>query len=439
MRLFYVTTCLFVSLFIFQCKHTSVTEKSETLAEASLPKELPNRIFIKVTPEDLPFVSEKGKGDRYEFTGAKFKLNDGKWMDMELKTRGQTCLKAPRRCFGVKLSDKVSFSPYVAEPVKDVKKFNLVSMWQDRGYINYKVGYHFLTGLGLFHLKNQYAELIINDKSYGLYLVVEKPDKVLTKRLNSPFVLRRGYLGKPTVKEFKDKKTEYQESDFLAAYEEIYDQLKAYQGPELYGFLSKRLNIEQYFEWLALNTFLKNGDYADEVFFYAAPDNTEERIYFNIMAWDYDDLLNKPHASYWMWSFWNPVNRKILKTKLIYSTEDKLDRRIAKDPYLYEKYTAAFERLLREKILDSHIRKIFQKVKQEIAPYLQRQRIIDMSSLDDQAEPYSPEGIIQFLDEMSEFLIKRRVEILTKIEKGDDEEESDQSLQKQVQRKLGGN
>ena len=47
--------------------------------------------------------------------------------------------------------------------------------------------------------------------------------------------------------------------------------------------------MKAYFSWLAFNFFIMNGDYSDELYLFALPN--QEEIRFGVLPWDYDDIL----------------------------------------------------------------------------------------------------------------------------------------------------
>jgi spore coat protein H len=364
-----------------------------------------NRIEITHDPSD-----EKVPGKEHVLTEPLISFNDSTPVEAAIHTRGQHCLRAPRSCYALKLDKKVVIeSEFESESLKG-KKFNLISMWQDEGYISSKIGYTFFSKLNLFHTAHQFTELSVNGESQGLYLIVEKPQQVLKKRFKAPFVMRRGYLNRIKVK-YHSSKAPYRQKDYRRAYKSMYRGLSRYSGAELYAFLKQRMNIDNYLMWLAANTFLQNGDYADEVFFYARPGKP---IYFDIMVWDMDDLFKPPHRS--PLNNWWIFHRRLLRRSLLYSMEDRLDRAIAKDSFLYNKFRQKLKFLLNEVATELFIKNLFQTVDRAIAPYLTEQNL-SLSKLDDREGSYTKEYIESLLVQRQAELINNRVKLLNRLDR----------------------
>jgi spore coat protein H len=240
----------------------------------------------------------------------------------------------------------------------------------------------------LFDLFYSFCELMINDHSEGIYMVIEKPEDWALKKKNSPLVMRRGYnnridkikTGKKTVKDETAKYRNY--------FRQIYRSLNKYEGEELYKVLSKWLDTEVYMKWLAFNYFVRNGDYTDEVYFF--PDPATEK--FSIIPWDYDDIFALyPHEG-------NIQSKKLLEGKLFFSTEDRLDEKIVSDPYLYKKYLHQFLELMNQLSVEV-IKGAFENTYAELYPYYSNIEIISNSKYD------------QYKDQNLENL-KRNMEIL---------------------------
>jgi spore coat protein H len=153
-------------------------------------------------------------------------------------------------------------------------------------------------------------------------------------------------------------------------FKKVYTSLNKYQGKELYDVLAKWIDLDNYMKWLAFNFLVRNGDYADEVFFYIDPAIGK----FRIIPWDYDDLFSEnPHEG-------KEVN-KLIAGKLIFSSEDHLDVRIASDPYLYNIYLSVFKEVLNT-LSANKLKNIFENTWAELYPYYSRKDIISNAQYD---------------------------------------------------------
>ena len=456
--------------------------QSNVLAEEvfSVP-EGTNRIWISINGDFEQILKDSHNQKFDTFKDTEIKVNDSAGYKGEqvkgLTTRGQTCLKAPRRCLGIKLSEKITFRLSNAQSVA-TKNFSLSSMWQDLGYANSNLGYSILAQAGLFPIRHLYAEVLIKDSSSngkylskGLYLITENPDKALgdDKGVAAPYVLRRGYRseqfgdiklpgGLPDVsgakvevykKELENEKINnpFSETAYSKAYQEIYTAgVYKKSGVALYEELSQRMDIDAYLKWLAINSFLKNGDYTDEVYFYADAQKAvkEGKIYFRIMGWDYDGLFAEPHLkllvkskagleilkdilgiggggeSDRLKSHGIPI--KVLDQTLLYSAEDNLDLKIGVDAYLYKKYLETLRTVVSVDLSDAKVRALAEKIYQELFPYLNSPAILAQSQRDDlpngYKNGYTKENIRRRLDEIVQLLATRRSEILRQSQTG---------------------
>jgi spore coat protein H len=198
----------------------------------------------------------------------------------------------------------------------------------DQNYIHNYIAFTLMDVLDLFHLAFSYCEVIINDETQGIYLITERPRDYALKTVNSPAIIRRGYDEK-IDKMVRNKNSPHNSNRFYdRKFHRIYAHCRKYSGRELYDSLDSHIDMDQYMRWLAFNFLTKNGDYTDEIFLYIDP--ADDR--FRIIPWDYDDVFSQqPHEGY-------ESRRTVPGGKYIFSSEDRLDRAIITDKYLYDKY-----------------------------------------------------------------------------------------------------
>ena len=65
-----------------------------------------------------------------------------------------------------------------------------------QNYFRNKVAFDLMSQLDLFNLFYTYAEVIVNDETQGIYLIVQKPKNYAFKNENANFMLRRDYNNK---------------------------------------------------------------------------------------------------------------------------------------------------------------------------------------------------------------------------------------------------
>jgi spore coat protein H len=242
----------------------------------------------------------------------------------------------------------------------------------DGDYYHNELAFHCLSSLGLFPLYHHYVEVSINGMSEGLYLLVQRPADYALEQIGSPGILRRGSTEFITKEKFGKSTSKETQQECKNTFKEIKSPGHR-SGEELYQYLNERIDLNAYFSWLAFNYLVRNGDYTDEVFYYILPNQTSTR--FGIIPWDFDDILVKdPHEG-------RELRDRQLDDQLIFSSEDKLDRLIARDPYLYEQYLIQFDKVMQ--VLDPQtLTEIFDQIEQDLAPYFETNSVVEASKHD---------------------------------------------------------
>jgi len=296
-------------------------------------------------------------------------INNDTLVAVAISTRGQTTLYYRRKSYNFNLKSEASFNH--GTKTRNLKKFFLLGLSMDRNYANNHLAFKMMERLKMFHLFNAFCELRINGQSEGIYLIVERPEDWAMKKKDSPLLIRRGYNS--SIDKLKEDNKADKEiiKKYRANFREIYRSLNKYEGEELYRTISTWLETDTYMKWLAFNYFIRNGDYTDEVYFFVDPGTGK----FNVIPWDYDDVFSTaPHEGY-------EESRKITGDKLFFSAEDRLDKKIITDPYLYKMYLVQFEELLNELPPDI-LKQIFEKTYSELYPYYSVYDIISQSKYD---------------------------------------------------------
>ena len=284
-----------------------------------------NKIDIWISHSEYNSIKTvEGKKDNLK--KPTLKINQRNCEVINLHTHGNTTLYLRRKSFNFQLDAPAHF--HIKDKKEKLKKFDAISLSMDKLYMRNRIAFDLMQKLKLFNLTYTYCDLSINDNHEGIYMIIEHPKEWAMKKQHSPFVIRRGYdhriekqyaqnsLDKNEVKKYKNK------------YNQIYKSIKTYQGEELYNQLSTLLDLDMYLRWLAFNFFIKNTDYTDEVFFFIS----KEENRYKIVPWDYDDIFGTaPHEGI------EERNKKI-GNKLLFSSEDLLDQKIANDQYIYSKY-----------------------------------------------------------------------------------------------------
>lgn len=351
-------------VFLFFCLYlcTSVFSQSGGLT-LDLPDTLSlgekNKFSLEVN-DYLEVKLQEITGEKLRIPSPELSYNGDKLNMKSCKTRGQTTLYFKRKSYSVSLKD-----PIVIDDGK-VKKLAINNLAMDRNYYRNRLSFLFMERIGIFHLDNVFAELMINGNTAGLYLAIQKPEDYFRSQ-ESTLLVRRGYHENFLIEEAEGKGTR----DQMKRLREINKLTKTYEGQQLYDALNAVVNMDHYFKWLAFNYLIRNGDYTDELFLYLTKDENR----FDIIPWDYDDIfMRQPHEGF--------ENRnKVMDHQLIYSGEAHLDIVIDNDTFLYQKFLQSFKEIL--KILNPDVIKdSFEKVYAELYPYYTDQELIAQSEFD---------------------------------------------------------
>jgi spore coat protein H len=349
------------ALFSFQPTQDELDLKSSNLS-------IENRIEIYMS-RILEGKMHLINGDKIDL-GRPLTIVNGDTLEVkEMHTRGQSTLKLKRKSISISLAHDCTLKHVGTE--KEIKKFYAISLSMDKNYMRNRMAFGMLKELGLFDLFFTYGETRINGQSEGIYLLLERPQDWALKKKDSPFIIRRGYT--QSIEKIKTRKNTESEKRkrYLSNYKTIYKSLKKYEGEPLYQALSENIDLDLYMKWLAFNYFVRNGDYTDEVYFYIDPSDDK----FKIIPWDYDDIFaSHPHEG-------TIGARSVVENKLLFSSEDLLDRQIAQDPYLYEKYLYQLREVMIH-LTPQTIKRILEETYAELYPYFSEEEIIAMSAYD---------------------------------------------------------
>lgn len=383
----------------------------------------PNQMFFKIAAQDESYeLDNLGKWsiniwpintvDRRTFDSPLVSVTNAPWLAAEIETRGQGCLVARRKCFSVKLDKAVKLKTRDNKKIS-LKHFDLLSLREDWGLSSLDLGMAFYQQQDLLPLKREYTELHVNGRSKGPYYAIQAPNHYF-KKIKTPFA------GRPTSlfynfssRYYKKDISQFSEKDFLKAHDQLVSLASKYKhkGRTLYNLLKTRMDIDAYLKYLVLNTFLRNGDYGDEFYFYADPKKAQEgQIYFKVMAWDPDALFQLPHSTPYNTLFWK--NR--ITNSLFYSMENKFDRKLYKDPYIHRMMAYHLRNMLTIDYTPSKIKEIVARTKKALEPYLTNRALVMTVFDSDRTQAYSKAEINSILKEKERRLIRRRVDLLKK-------------------------
>lgn len=364
--------------------------------EVVLPAHTDMVFELEVSPEMQEFIySSSDTSYTIDEPGTKLLL-DQTPLDLDvIRTRGKSALSFRRKSYTVHLNQVVSLASMNGGEIRRLSRFKLISMAMDYTYIEERIGFGIVEKQDLMPLFYRYVELRINGSSQGLYLLVEDPEEYFLKA-GSEYILRRGYYHSIDDSRYEPSHSQIPRQEYESRFRELYETLPSLHGEELYDFLDQRLDLEQYFRKMGLDYLLQNGDYTDELYFYAMIE--QDQIRFRIIPWDYDDLFNtNPHEVGKTWGTghlfgdrYYPTRQDLLDEigdKLIFSIEDDLDYAISRDPLLYERYQSCLAEMV-QKMEPEDMDPLFEQVRLELLPYYYMPEIISQSRFDQQETSY---------------------------------------------------
>lgn len=359
---------LFPFLVISNSNSQPVQFNDDKLNLTDLGKKIENSVSFNTTLYNYKRIRDT-TGQKIRVKAISLIIN-GKTLDPEeMNTRGQSSLYYKRKSYSFSLKSEALFRH--GERTESLKKFYAISLSMDKNYSRNRLAFEMMEAAQLFHLFYSFCELRINGQSEGIYMVIERPEDWAIKKKDSPLIIRRGYNN--TIKNIKTNNNieRGKAKKYKGYFGQIYRSLNKYEGEKLYRTLSNWLDMDVYMKWLAFNFFVRNSDYTDEVYFFIDPGTSK----FSIIPWDYDDLFAvAPHEG-------NIESRKFIGDKLFFSIEDRLDKKIVADPYLYKIYLIQLKELM-DQLSNDVLKRVFENTYAELYPYYSDNEIISKSQYD---------------------------------------------------------
>jgi len=341
----------------------------------------------------------------------------------KMEIRGDNTLNFRRKGYSINLDTKIPF--YVSEEAssRKIEEFKLLALVYDYTYIEYYTAANLFKEVGLWPVFTFLTEVKINSNTQGIYLFIEDPSEYFIEQRNASMIIRRGYYHS-----FKNVKANPSLSVdsiniFKNRFNKIYSDIVLYNGKQLYDTLLTTLDLENYFTKISIDMLLKNGDYNDEIFFYSTKIDGKE--IFRVFPWDLDDLFaDQPHEIGRLWAVTNLFGTREYYSmediyadvgyKLIFSIEDDLDYKIAKDEFLYNEYLKTLKSVL-EKLDEYTIEQIFKNTEDQLLPFYANDAIIDQSKYDVTSTNYTL--FIENVSEKKQLVKDRRNWLLNELYK----------------------
>lgn len=254
------------------------------------------------------------------------------------------------RGHGTMLCDRKSYSVNLEAPEGGKRplmpgsrddEFFLLSMCWDQMYVENYLYYTLWTELDFIPFKFDYVELVVDGENLGIYLMVEKPHEAIKSDQVRPIgVARRNHEGegdRDEFKYFKEGAREYMKDEYYA----LIDTVQNNSGEALVTELNKRLSLDHYLRFVAMQTAFHSGDYGDEVRFTATERiDSAPNAHWTISGWDPEDMF-RLDCVWEQYAFYD-------ENGLVWCAEGVLENNVLADPTLYGMYVDHLEKLLDE-------------------------------------------------------------------------------------------
>lgn len=401
------TTLLLWYIAILTCLLFQNCYREETFFE-SYAGEILN-FTMPITDEELIYKS-RGYQVLVDSPAPVLFIGDQKLTVDRFKTRGQNTLNFKKKSFSVNLNKTVAWN--YNNQIFYGEKFKLISMVYDYTYIENRIAFKLFKEVGLWNFPTFYTEVMLNNNHNGLYLFVPDPESYAIEELGAEFVFRRDYWD--GIRRYNISQTASNNNEFyINRYLSVYDIIQNYNGELLYQKLNDIIDLQNYFRLLAVNYLIKNGDYTDEMFFYTKTVNG--KLVFTPIPWDCDDIFEPtPHEIGRQWGFgpifnnrsYNTLEDKIADVGdiLMFSVEEDLDYKIAKDEVLYNAYIEQVKWVV-NKLNSNTINSVFNQVYNELLPYYSTLNLQELSMHDQR--PTTTEKWQTNMDEKRELVLEQ--------------------------------
>lgn len=246
---------------------------------------------------------------------------------------GNGSLTCDRKSYTIQLSGPARY----LLPNSATDEFTLISMCDDPAYV-YAPTIFKLLGDDLFALKVRFVELVIDGKTRGIYLLMEKAqDELVLDSARVTSVMRRQYpQGTSDFFEVLYADTTDQAAP-LNRFKAFATSIASLSGDALISTLRSQMDLDQYLTYLASESILKSGDYIDELYFIGSEQanglgGTTET--YRVMLWD-PEGYSTCHSG--------GANAYPDANNLSYCAEGKLDFKILADPKVYALFVKKLE------------------------------------------------------------------------------------------------
>jgi spore coat protein H len=409
----YLILLLIPALFLTGCKKVDY--------EVTDPEK---EVFNFVVTDSQREYINASRGEQYKVTDPmpELRLAGITYTIDRFEIRGENTLNFTRKGFSVNMDRKISLLNPDEKIERKYEEFKLLAMVYDYTYIENSTAVGLFREVDLWPVYSFFTEVRLDGYTQGLYHFIEDPVEYFIEQKNASFVVRRGYdhvVKAYYINPVNQKNT----NEYINRLDKIYSNLPRYSGRQMYDTLSAYIDLEQYFTKLCMDMLVKNGDYSDEVFFYSKI--KDDREVLGVFPWDYDDIFaDQPHEIGRDWApgtifghreYWSMDDIIAdVGSKLLYSIEDDLDYKIAKDSFLYQQYLKTLRSVI-EKIDLAAIDKVFDYTFNHIGPFYANDSIVAQSRYD--VDKTSYDLFLTNLEEKRQMMKDRRNWILQELDK----------------------
>lgn len=469
---------LALSSFAFaQDEDLQVQKKAlELVKKYSLPGE--KVVVIAVPEEDFKLLFPEDPSKRVKFETKVFIADEESVFKAKISPGGQSTLTSSTPNLRIKKLKNLTGSSKSLAGVKTISGTTRINpLTMDEGYVATKLYQKALNQFGLvpkssevagkidyFKLKSEYSKIIyvpmnkagvlLEEKrvNAGLHLVNHHPVKFLADAQTDGFsvdaVGRSRYNIVNVQEKLKlikaDPETEVFSSlnssvktaphrvelswalddakklNLQKLLNNVYSAPLNYSGEKLYLELSKSMDVEKIFKFLAFNHIIRNGDISDEYFWFTQTDKKTGKTLLNILPQDGDDLLKGVH----MFPFDKQQIGLIARDKLkiskdfIYNFEDPLFRTIRNDPYLYNEYLKTYQKMAKELVTTPFLNEELKAIEKQLNNYVNDPEILKRGKIDEIGVPYDKESFSKRVTTINDAVKSNANEALGRLENG---------------------
>lgn len=264
---------------------SSFVSCSENLIEPMVNPNLLNQMNIVLSDDEyLALLNNK----LFDFEANGRLGYKDKVYDIEIEAQGAGSRYYDKWSYHIKLKN--------GKRLEDLTEFNLSAQNFDKTMMSTLLASHLYKRAGFPVFESKYVFINLNDKKYGLYLLIEKVDEnFFSKRdMNVYELIKLGFDSKFTFSDeyntqfYFDK--EIPEDNNYNSLNEFIHALDTAQAEKIGESLKPYLDVRNYLDYHAMTYIINNIDaFANNFFLYRKSANTP----FEIIPWDFDKAFTK--------------------------------------------------------------------------------------------------------------------------------------------------